>query len=38
MSIQFLRNVALVSAMLLVAGCANNPFYHRYVAGIRFWF
>ncbi len=31
MSIQFLRNAALVSAMLLVAGCANNPFYHRYV-------
>ena len=31
MHIQFLRNVALVSAMPLVAGCANNPFYHRYV-------
>lgn len=31
MNTQFLRNMVLVSAVLLAAGCANNPFYHRYV-------
>jgi hypothetical protein len=31
MNTQFLRNMVLVSVVLLAAGCANNPFYHRYV-------
>lgn len=30
MNTQFLRNMVLVSAVLLAVGCANNPFYHRY--------
>lgn len=31
MNTQFLRNMLLVTTVLLIAGCANSPFYHRYV-------
>lgn len=31
MNTQLLRSLVLASAILLMAGCANSPFYHRYV-------
>ncbi|UUA75004.1 hypothetical protein [Cellvibrio sp. QJXJ] len=31
MNTRFLRNIGLVLTIVLVAGCANSPFYHRQV-------